>query len=240
MKKIALYFGLIIASLSALDSEIPQNQEPSGWFFGIGLGSGVQTWKIKYLDQKMGNDHFLIPNLSAKLGAYHYLSNRFGIRYYYSLDLDHIEGNTALFQTNAINSYAANHPGFIMSSQTHMINLDLTFGVYAKENKHLDLIGGIGMGAFVPRYLARDGSQRLYSNGSFRERFVVHFQTWVNVGAKMMFNKKYGLELMGKIPVTPPATMNSYWQDSANNSQTKIQHIKITNYLITLGFVMEL
>lgn len=55
-----------------------------------------------------------------------------------------------------------------------------------------------------------------------------------------MFNKKYGLELMAQIPVTPPTKMTSYWYDGIENSQAKANEIRLKNYLIYLSFIMEL
>lgn len=249
MKKITLYCILIIACFGAPNPKILQTQtiqdqsqdNQMGFFFGVGFGAGVQTWKIRYIGQKTGSNLFLLYDTSAKIGAYHNLSDNIGLRYYYSLDLSYMQGDVA---NNVFNDQGSNKQikpvGFFIISQTHMFNTDLIFNAYSKENKRLDLIVGVGVGAFVPEYHTREGARRSI-NENYASSYTVDLQARINAGAKMVFDKRYGLELMAKIPIVSPATLGtSYWSAGGATIKPEASEIELANYAINLSFIIEL
>lgn len=246
MKKIALCGILVVACLGApniLQSQMTQNQKQNqlGWFFGIGFGSGVQTWKIRYIGQKTGSNLFLLSNASAKVGVYHDLSDTIGLRYYYSLDLGYIQGDA---KSNVFNDQSQKQyiekTGFFIVSQTHMFNTDLIINAYSKENRHLDLIMGVGIGAFTPEYHIRSGAKRS-EYGTYASSYAVDLQAHINAGAKIMFDKQYGFELMAQIPIISPTALgSSRWSSGGANIMPQASEIELANYSINLSFLMEL
>lgn len=251
MKKIALYCVLIMICFGAPNTaQSPKNQiienqmqNQLGWFFGVGLGTGVQTWKIRYIGQKTGSDRFLLTNATFKIGAYQNFSEIIGLRYYYSLDVGYTQGDPAsnVFDNQNIRQPGIIRPvGFFIFSQTHMFNIDLIVNAYSKENKRLDLIMGAGIGSFVPEYHTREGARRSeYSN--YASSYAVDLQAHINVGAKMIFNQKYGFELMAKVPVISPTALGtSYLSVGGATISPKASEIELANYTINLSFIIEL
>lgn len=251
MKKIALYCILMMVCFGAPDTttQSPQNQmaksqiqNQMGWFFGVGLGTGIQTWKIRYIGQKTGNDRFFLTNATFKIGAYQNFSEIIGLRYYYSLDVGYTQGDSAsnVFNNQTTQQHGIRSVGFFIFSQTHMFNIDLIINAYSNENKRLDLIMGAGIGSFVPEYHTREGTRRS-EYGNYASSYAVDLQAHINVGAKMIFDQKYGFELMAKVPVVSPTALGtSYWSAGGATIKPKASEIELANYTINLSFILEL
>lgn len=232
MKK--LLYILLITCLGALKAE---EHKPQGWFFGLGLGAGVQTWDRERANKGIEEVNHFLGSISAKIGGYHSFLP-FGLRYYYSLDLGRVETTSDHFANVPIYNDWRVQPVARMLSETHLLNADFLFSPYWTQDFRVDLILGLGMGTIKQSYNLVYGG-----HGAVRDsnRYVVEFHARANLGTKLIFKDRYGIELLAKIPLTPAVKMSSYWKDTATNSENRgVRSIKMQDYSLVLGFVMEL
>lgn len=202
-----------------------------GWFFGVGLGGGLD--KLTNAPDVRKNNAKIYYNFAgiatAKAGGYYYFHPSLGMRYYYSFDLSMDLGYER--------DYRVGHKfGIALSSQTHMLNFDLLFNAYTKEKNAFDLIFGLGFGASITR---RDEIFEDFSYSLVYGRdtnFLLDLQTRANLGMRWMHNQTYGLELMTKIPLTPARQI-----DPSGGRDPVWEFLRYSRYFsLTLDFVMEL
>lgn len=224
MKKLVLCALLAIGCFAELKVVENKPESRSGWFFGAGLGVGANAMKF------VGDQHPVsgLPYnedksyasfvVSAKVGGYHYFTQMIGLRYYYNLDLNFNPGEAEGSTTSPIDA-------FYTLSGSHTLNADAIVNVFASKNIEFAVIGGIGMGLLAGEY----GSRYKTVYGPATNDYV-DFEFRFNVGARVMFDKKYGIEFMAKLPVTPATQVTGL---------DAINYRKSSPYYFTLDFVME-
>ena len=111
-------------------------------------------------------------------------------------------------------------------STSHTINADVIYNVFSHNNIDVAVIGGMGLGALAGEIKAKNES--VFYNVDNTSGFL-DFEFRLNIGARAMLSKKYGVEFMAKIPVTPATRING------NNTS----NIKYSPYYFTIDFVME-
>lgn len=169
----------------------------SGWFFGIGLGAGVEKLKaITNSKNEIMSKNFASLVTSAKIGFYNSFTQKIGLRYYYSFDLSFNPGDP---NPSPLFSQFYQRQGAYTIFKYHMLNVDALFDVYASEKMDFGIIAGMGAGITNGIYTKRFHSTYFLSkNGTL-------FTDWdmrINLGARVLFDKKYGIELLAKIPLT--------------------------------------
>lgn len=222
MKKI-LAILCAIASLSFADLRVDTQEKKVdiGFFIGGGLGVGANAMTYSAIPNPTGGFYTEDQSVasfvaSLKAGAYYFFTPMFGIRGYYNLDLnfaplgEYPEGNTIA-------------DAYIFST-SHTANIDAIINVFSQKNMDFAVIGGIGLGALVGELNSK--YETIYNNVS---KFL-DFEFRFNIGAKVLFDKKYGIEIMAKLPVTN----TKIWADTSSN-----QSIKYSPYYFTVDFVME-
>lgn len=226
MKKV---FFVCLAVVSFCFAELRvENREKKvdiGFFLGGGLGiganamnySGFNAQNSSVLPVPASKDSVASFVASLKAGAYYFFTPMIGLRGYYNLDL-----NLAPLGEYSDGSNL-NTQAYIFSS-SHTVNADVIVNVFSQSNMDVAVIGGMGLGALVGelnhKYETIYGSESKFLDFEFR----------FNLGAKVLFNKKYGIEFMAKLPVS--STM--IWTDVQN-----AQSIKYSPYYFTIDFVME-
>lgn len=227
MKKFLLCSVLVISCFAQLEFIKEDKAEArSGFFFGadIGVGVNVSSFLLQSANKILYKSNPTFPSLvmSGKIGGVSYFTKRYGLRYYYNLD-----GNL-LFGEEKEYGKKTGFNQFYTLSTTHTLNVDAIFNLFASKNLELSLIGGIGGGIITGECGVRN--QTILSNKD-TYRFT-NFEFRVNLGTRVMFDQKYGIEFMAKVPVTPTA---SDVTDGNNPSFT----IKTAPYYFSLGFVIE-
>lgn len=237
-----LIFLCLILTLGCFGDEIKQVQEEqmkktredsnTGWFFGVGLGGGLN--KITDVPDVRKNNAKIFQTLdggvSAKIGGYYYPNSFMGMRYYYSLDLGIDSGHRNSYRGASGIQYGL---GFL--NQSHLFNYDLMFNTYSREENTIDFILGLGFGASITLYDEAWGENLHIVQYGYPTRFLLDLQARANVGIRWMRNQSYGLELMAKIPLTPAKQFDS------TNSNGAWSFVRYNHYLtLTLDFVMEL
>lgn len=215
-----------VASLSFADLRVDTQEKKVdiGFFIGGGLGVGANAMTYSAIpNPNSPNNSFYTEDQSVasfvaslKAGAYYFFTPMFGIRGYYNLDLnfaplgEYPEGNVTA-------------DAYVFST-SHTANIDAIINVFSQKNMDFAVIGGIGLGALVgelnSKYETLYGSQSKFLDFEFR----------FNIGAKVLFDKKYGIEIMAKLPVTN----TKIWANPSSN-----QGIKYSPYYFTVDFVME-
>lgn len=216
-----LSVGLCFAELSV---DTQEKKVDIGFFVGGGIGIGANAMQYNNVPNSSGgfyekNQSFASFVASVKVGAYHYFTPTLGLRAYYNLDLNVLP----------LDEYAYNSESFTpyIFSASHTINADVIYNVFSQNNIDVAVIGGIGLGALAGESMAKSGSV-YYKDSSIGDGFL-DFEFRFNIGARAMFSKKYGVEFMAKLPVTP-ATMVVKNGDS---------NVKYSPYYFTIDFVME-
>lgn len=226
MKKvIAILCAVASLSFAELKVDIQEKKIDVGFFIGGGLGVGANAMSFSGFNAQTtsitpipsSKESFASFVASLKAGVYHFFTPMIGIRGYYNLDLnlaplgEYVEGSDPAREAYVF-------------STSHTANIDAVINVFSQNNMDIAVIGGMGLGALVgelnSKYETLYGSQSKFLDFEFR----------FNIGAKALFNKKYGVEFMMKLPVTN--TM--IWADSANT-----KNIKYSPYYFTIDFVME-
>lgn len=226
MKKITVGF-LILVSLCFAELRVDTQEKKLdiGFFVGGGIGVGANAMNFSGFNPQntttlpipSSSESFASFVASFKVGAYHYFTPMIGLRTYYNLDL-----NVAPMGEYTEGSSPA-HSAYIFST-SHTFNTDAIVNVFSKNNMDIAVIGGIGLGALAGELNSK--YETIYTNVS---KFL-DFEFRFNFGTRVMFNKKYGVEFMVKLPVT--TTM--VWTDTNN-----ARNIKYSPYYFTLDFVME-
>ncbi|WP_027327069.1 outer membrane beta-barrel protein [Helicobacter pametensis] len=224
MKRIALLCVLLAVGCFAQLQVVENKPESrSGLFFGAGLGAGANAMKFVGSKHPINNALYSEDKsyasfvVSAKVGGYHYFTNMIGLRYYYNLDVNFNPGES---EGNASSPIEA----FYVLSGSHTLNTDAVVNVFASKNIEFAVIGGVGMGVVAGEYGSR--YKTVYGPSS---NDYVDFEFRFNLGARVMFDQKYGLEFMAKLPVTPATQV----------SGNALDYSKSSPYYFTLDFVME-
>lgn len=224
---------LIKENKSEQKEQIKPTKELSnlGWFFGVGLGGGLD--KLTNVPDVRKNNAVVYYNFagvaSTKVGGYYYFHPSLEMRYYYSLDL----GTDLGYERD----YNFGHRfGIAFFSQTHMLNFDLLFNAYTQEKNVWDLICGLGFGASIIRHdVIYEGFSYSLIYG-WDTDFLLDLQARANLGMRWMYDQRYGLELMTKIPLTPARQI-----DPSGGRDAVWGFIRYSPYFtLTLDFVMEL
>lgn len=225
MRKLAvllfLSVGLCFAELSV---DTQEKKFDIGFFVGGGIGIGANAVQYNNVPNSSGgfyekNQSFASFVASVKVGAYHYFTPALGLRAYYNLDL-----NILPLDDHTKPSIGTLTP-YILSA-SHTINADVIYNVFSQNNIDVAVIGGMGIGALSGEIKAKSDS--VFYNVDNTSGFL-DFEFRFNIGARAMFSKKYGVEFMAKLPVTPATRVNG---SSASN-------IKYSPYYFTIDFVME-
>ena len=226
MKKIILAcLAVMSLCFAELRVDTQEKKVDIGFFIGGGIGVGANAMNFSgFTTQNTSTTPFPTTNqsfasfvASLKAGVYHFFISFIGLRGYYNLDLnvlpmgEYIENNQPAYES------------YIFSS-SHTINADVIINVFSQNNMDVAVIGGMGLGALVGELNSK--YETLYGNVS---KFL-DFEFRFNLGAKVLFNKKYGVEFMAKVPVI--STM--IWADTQVN-----RTIKYSPYYFTIDFVME-
>lgn len=158
---------------------------------------------------------------SIKAGIYHYFTPMIGLRGYYNLDLNVLPMDEFSVNGQSITPY--------IFSASHTINADVIVNVFTHGNIDVAVIGGIGMGAVAGEFLAKNDTL-FYSFNEVKS--FLDFEFRFNLGARAMFDKKYGVEFMMKLPVVGTTA----WKNATVQS---IASAKYSPYYFTIDFVME-
>lgn len=217
----------ILALMSLCFAELRvDNQEKKfdiGFFVGGGIGVGANAMTYGLVPKPSGgyydeNQSFASFVASVKVGAYHYFTPMIGMRVYYNLDLNVLPLDEYTDQGESYTPYVL--------STSHTLNADAIINVFSRNNMDIAVIGGIGLGALTGEVQAKNETL-FYPIGS-SNRFL-SFEFRLNLGTRVMFDKKYGVEFMAKLPVTPSTMI----------TQNGVSNIKYSPYYFTLDFVME-
>lgn len=228
MQKIILYFALALFCFSAPKEETLLQPEQAGWFLGAGLGIGLEKLQIENASFQKNTNTYASLLTSAKIGRYQNFTQLIGLRYYYNLDLSFNFADPHY-------SPLAEDSGYFLITQTHTLNADVIFNLYSQGKHRFSLISGMGLGVAIQNYDQRFETRHGFSD--LEARFTFGLQGRINLGMQWMFEQKYGLELMAKIPFTPGLTL-----ENQKDSNGKPLFGKITThpYDFTLNFIMEL
>lgn len=208
----------------------------SGWFFGAGSGMGLEPLKVVWFNQdKVDNRAFSTFLLQAKVGGYHYFNRWIGMRYYYNFDFSFNPGEKeySTFFAPVINYV---EEGGYTIFQTHTLNFDLILNAFTNEKLDFGFIVGVGAGlvdgvysmSFRSTYFPGRGI--LYSN----------FEARANVGMRFLFQKKYGIEFLSKIPLQSFTLLSQAGAKHNANQNRGGRLFYKGSYHFTLDFVMEL
>lgn len=218
MRKLFLICAVVMGCFAQLQVIENKPETKSGFFFGAGLGVGANAMKFAGIQNNLSyseDQSYASFVVSAKVGGYYYFTKMIGLRYYYNLDVNFNPGES---------EGRAPIEGFYILSGSHTLNADAVVNVFASKNIEFAVVGGVGMGLVAGEY----GGRYKTVYGPAENNFV-DFEFRFNVGARVMFDQKYGLELMAKLPVTP---MTQVAGDGIN-------YRKSSPYYFTLDFVME-
>lgn len=201
----------------------------SGWFFGIGLGGGLNHFKLTSLNKSaVSYEDFPSFVTEVQIGGYRYF-NEWVLRYYYSLDLDFNPGKDQYSGLPIQNSTDAIGFSGYSVFYYHMLNLDFILDLYSNSMLDVGMVLGFGGGIIDGRY----GPKR---HGYYFTKLASYgFINWdirANAGMRLLFNHKYGVELMMRImPLTKLINVGVY-------SGERI--LRPSSQSLTLNFVMEL
>lgn len=225
MQKIFLYALVLFCFFTPKEA---LSEQQMGWFFGAGLGGGLEKVQAESTGIQKSIKNYASFLASAKVGRYHYFTQRIGLRYYYNFDLSFNSGNPH-------SSPFSDKTGFFFITQAHTLNADAIFNAYSKEDHTFSLIGGIGLGLaiqdYAPRFETRYGFDERDSN-----RFTAKFQARINLGARWMLKQKYGVEFIAKIPFTSGMVIENLNREFNN----KIGKTTTYPYYFTFNFITEL
>lgn len=222
MKRIiAILCAVASLSFAELRVDTQEKKVDIGFFIGGGLGVGANAMTYSAIPNPNGgyyaeNQSVASFVASLKAGVYHFFTPMIGIRGYYNLDLNFAPLGEYSEAGQTLDAY--------IFSTSHTANIDAIINVFSQKNIDIAVIGGMGLGALVGELNGK--YETLYGNAS---KFL-DFEFRFNIGTKVLFDKKYGLEFMMKLPVTN--TM--IWANLSN-----AQNIKYSPYYFTLDFVME-
>lgn len=228
MQKIILYLALALFCFSAPKEETPLKSAQMGWFLGAGLGGGLEKLQSEGTDLVKNTKNYASLLTSAKIGRYNRFTPLIGLRYYYNLDLS---VNFADPQYSPL----AEDFGFFLITQSHTLNTDIILNAYSQGKHSFSFIGGIGLGLAIQTY-----NQRFETRYGFSQeegRFTLGLEGRVNLGVQWMFEQKYGLEFMAKIPFTPGMVIEH--KDSGPLVVLGERKITTHPYYFTLNFLME-
>lgn len=201
----------------------------SGWFVGGGLGGGINHFKLTtYNKSDVSYENFPSFVASAQVGGYHYF-NEWVLRYYYSFDLDFNPGKNqysnlpirALYDAMGFSGYSILY--------YHMLNLDFILDLYSNSTLDVGIILGFGAGIINGRY----GPKRYgFYYTSLASYGFINWDIRANAGMRLLFNHRYGVELMARImPLTKLINVGAW-------SGEKI--FRPSSQALILNFVMEL
>lgn len=224
-KSIVLCVAMMSLCFAQLRVDTQEKNVDIGFFVGGGIGVGANAMKFsgftpqnhKITPIPSANESFASFVASLKAGVYHFFTPMIGLRGYYNLDLNVVPMGEYVEGTNPARE------AYIFST-SHTINADAIVNVFSQNNMDIAVIGGMGLGALVGELNSK--YETIYRN----EGKFLDFEFRFNFGAKVLFDKKYGVEFMAKIPVT--STMA--WAD-----KTISKTIKYSPYYFTIDFVME-
>lgn len=228
MQKIILYFALVLFCFSAPKEETLLQATQAGWFLGAGLGAGFEKFQMEGSNIQQSTKNYGTFLASAKIGRFHYFTQRIGLRYYYNLDFGFNPGDPRT-------SPLAEDVGFFLITQSHTLNTDMIFNAYSQGKHRLSIIGGLGLGLAIQNYDQRFETRHGFAG--LEDRFTLGFQGRINLGMQWKFEEKYGLELMAKIPFTPAMVTDDRTTSGGSTTEHKVT---IRPYYFTLDFVMEL
>lgn len=226
MKKlIALLSVLASLAFAELRVDTQEKKIDIGFFIGGGIGVGANALSFSGFNAQntattplpSSKDSTASFVASLKAGAYYFFTPMIGMRGYYNLDL-----NLAPLG-EFVEAGEPAREAYIFST-SHTLNVDAIVNVFSQNNMDIAVIGGIGLGALAGELNGK--YETLYGSIS---KFL-DFEFRFNLGAKVLFDKKYGVEFMAKLPVTN--TM--IWADSSVS-----KNIKYSPYYFTIDFVME-
>lgn len=197
-----------------------------GWFFGIGLGGGIERFKaITSSKNEIMSQNFASLVASAKIGIYQSLNEKIGLRYYYSFDLSFNPGDP---NRSALFSQFYQEQGAYTSFKYHMLNVDALFNAYTLEKMDFGIIAGVGIGVTNGVYAERLNSTYFVIKQGI---LLTDWDMRLNLGARILFDKKYGIELLAKIPLT--STVINH------NLETNNDLIRKGSAYFTLDYVMQ-
>lgn len=233
MKKIfLLYVAMISFCFAELRVDTQEKKIDINFFIGAGVGVGANGMKFSGFSPQVplitpipsSSETFASFVASLKAGVDYFFTPTLGLRGYYNLDWNVLPTGRDI--NDGVNPA---REAYIFST-SHTINADVIANVFSQNNMDIALIGGIGLGALVGELYGK--YKTLYQNIDGIDRFL-DFEFRFNFGARVLFDKKYGLELMAKIPVT--STM--VWTNIPAN---EAQKVKYSPYSFTLDFVMQI
>lgn len=226
MKKLFLFCVVLLVSCFAqLEVITSKSEGKSGFFFGAGIGVAANMMRFvgqshpvtgSFYDEKKT---YAALVLSAKVGGYYAFTNLIALRYYYNLDFN-------LNPTGGESEPNSPIETFYFLSGSHTLNTDAIVSVFASKDFKVDVLAGMGMGLLAGEYGPR--YKTVYKPAD-RSNFI-DFEFRFNLGTRVMFAQKYGIELMMKLPVTPAVYV--YGSDAS-------RYGKFAPYYFTLDFVME-
>lgn len=225
MKKIILAcLAVMSLCFAELRVDTQEKKVDIGFFIGGGIGvganamtySGFNAQNVSVLPLPPSEEGVASFVASLKAGAYYFFTPMFGIRGYYNLDLNFAPLGEYTDSVTTSDAY--------VFSTSHTANIDAIINVFSQKNMDFAVIGGIGLGALVGELNSK--YETIYKN----ESQFLDFEFRFNIGAKVLFDKKYGIEIMAKLPVTN----TKIWAKTSEN-----QNIKYSPYYFTIDFVME-
>lgn len=235
MKRI---FGLLSLAMSLSFAELQIVETPvegrSGFFVGLGIGIGANALTFSnatlpstniFVAQKQSFASFVS---SLKVGGYYYFTPIIGLRYYYNFDLNVTPFGSYTLTKAEEGPLIANEAIYASSlSASYTLNLDAIYTVFTQDKWSVDVLGGIGFGTIIGNITTKQKTvyapQSYYLNGDFR----------FNLGVRAMFERKYGVEFMAKLPVISTII---YQAQQAPNLKTTITQ---SPFYFTIDFVVE-
>ncbi len=228
MKKIILAcLAVMSLCFAELRVDTQEKKVDIGFFIGGGIGVGANAMNFLSIpdtvtgalyDKNISYASFVA---SIKAGIYHYFTPMIGLRGYYNLDL-----NVLPMDEFSVNGQSMTHYIF---SASHTITADVIVNVFTLGNIDVAVIGGIVMGAVAGEFLAKNDTLFYLFN---EVKSFLDFDFRFNLGARAMFDKKYGVEFMMKLPVVGTTA----WKNATAQS---IASAKYSPYYFTIDFVME-
>lgn len=242
-----LLLGLLVSCLLALPmlaeekDDSNKSQSPTtensdqvryGWFFGAGAGIGLERmqynyWHVGTSQDILKKNNFLNYGVSLKVGGYVYLHPYVMVRSYLGYETIDPVG---LGQSN---TFLTNTTHYFPFYRTLTLNLDFIFNAYVSERLDVGFILGGGMDRILTKFVYRSDNingSTLTSDPKAEHRFS---EPHIKFGVRTMIDKKWGVELITKLPLFlhyTPIVINS--NDEPLSTMGTIS--------TTLNFVMEL
>lgn len=202
-------------------------QSDFSWFFGVGLGVGLERLKaITNTKKEFASQNFASLVASAKIGLQQSLTQQISLRYYYSFDISFNPGTPGPSEF-FMNSFKRDVGAYTILKY-HMLNIDTLFKAYTFKNIDFGLIAGIGAGLIDGVYAERFNSTYFTLK---RGAFLIDWDIRLNLGMQLLFENKHGIELLAKIPLKP-TTINT-------NIVTHNNLVRQGSAYFTLDYVMR-